>query len=154
LNEIRKNETEDTFIFLQQALNKVYTEAVNYQYVNATIWLTKGNHFYFSCLDFISDDSAEGDPLNHDAYCQLQSMKIAYPKTDNIDLKVRALRCDSVEAQLLPKSKEDQRWFYEQCIYYSSSADERPVVYVNSNNFYFNITKSATFEDIIFDGIN
>ena len=32
--------------------------------------------------------------------------------------------------------------------------DDRPVVHVDANNFYFNITFSATFQDIIFDGIN
>ena len=36
----------------------------------------------------------------------------------------------------------------------TKDVDDRPVVYVNANNYYFNITHSATFEDIIFDGIN
>lgn len=32
--------------------------------------------------------------------------------------------------------------------------DRRPVIHVNSPAFYFNITKSAIFQDVIFDGIN
>jgi len=32
--------------------------------------------------------------------------------------------------------------------------DERPIVYVTSPSFFFNITKSAVFKDVIFDGIN
>ena len=32
--------------------------------------------------------------------------------------------------------------------------DDRPVIHVNSHNFYFNVTYSASFEDVIFDGVN
>ena len=32
--------------------------------------------------------------------------------------------------------------------------DDRPIIHINSPNFYFNITLSATFEDVIFDGLN
>ena len=32
--------------------------------------------------------------------------------------------------------------------------DQRPVVHVNSNEYFFNITNQAEFKDVIFDGIN
>ena len=68
-------------------------------------------------------------------------MQARNPNTDNVDLKVKALRCDSIEAQMLTRSKNDSNWFNNNCIRLNSKNDERPVVYVNKNNFYFNITK-------------
>jgi hypothetical protein len=52
----------------------------------------------------------------------------------------------------------DKGWFYSHCVPKSGSLnqeiDYRPVIYVNGPQFYFNITKSAIFQDVIFDGIN
>ena len=61
------------------------------------------------------------------------------------------MKCDSLEAQSLSRSKQDYNWFLNKCV---TSEEMKPVVYVNGANFYFNITKSAVFENIVFDGIN
>ena len=88
-------------------------------------------------------------------------MKKSYPKTDNVNIAVRGLACDSEEAGRLDRSIFDKKWFYSVCVDVDGEhrdgeegQDKRPVVYVNSPNVYFNITKSALFQDVIFDGIN
>jgi mitochondrial fission protein ELM1 len=35
-----------------------------------------------------------------------------------------------------------------------ASASQKPVVYVKGSNFFFNVTKKATFQDLVFDGID
>lgn len=77
--------------------------APNYIKVDATIWLTKGDHFFFYCdelIDFKNDDEPDQveapTPLKSDILCTLKSLKAQYPKTDNINLVLRALDCDAV----------------------------------------------------------
>lgn len=80
----------------------------------------------------------------------------SYPKTDNVNLEFRSYSCQSIAAKKTDKALFDLAWFYSVCTDLSSTAktDERAVVHVNAPEFYFNITKSAVFQDVIFDGIN
>lgn len=141
-------------------MHKIYEASPNYTEVSATIWLSKGDHFFFFC-DEVLEAGAKA-ALDHNALCALQSMKTSYPPTDTVNLHIRALRCDSIEAQETPRASYDRRWFYSQCVPKTesptadggTSVDHRPVIYVNGAEFYFNITKSAIFEDVIFDGVN
>ena len=57
---------------------------------------------------------------------------------------MKPLRCDQ---QIEEQTDE---WVRDNCV----PDAEKVRVFVNSNLFYFNITGSATFEDILFDGIN
>ena len=74
-------------------------EAELYSYVNATIWLVKGDHFFFYCDDLLKQ-SAVGS-LNLNQLCTLNSLQNGYPRTDNVNLVVRGMLCDSQEAALL-----------------------------------------------------
>lgn len=66
-------------MFIQQALSRINQLASNYSEVNATIWLTKGSHFFFYC-DRLANYAPEGAlandttvydaaPLRHDRLC-------------------------------------------------------------------------------------
>ena len=61
LQQIRENEKEDIFEFIQQALHRIDAVSETYTEVNATIWLTKGDHFFFYCDELIDDPEALGD---------------------------------------------------------------------------------------------
>ena len=136
--------------FLQQALYEINKIAGLHTEVEATVWLTKGDHYFFQCSELVSADAPK-TPLDYDRLCQFQSLKAFYPKTDNVKLVVRALRCDSQEASSIKEAKSDMTWFKNNCV---ANDSERPIVSVNAPNFYFNITKEAIFEDVIFDAIN
>jgi hypothetical protein len=73
-----------------------------------------------------------------------------------VNIVVRSLRCDSVEAKRTDRARVELAWFYRVCANIGGTPfkDERAVVYVNSPNFYFNITRSLHVEDVKFDGIN
>lgn len=92
-------------------------------------------------------------------------MRFSYPKTDNVNLQIKTMKCDSVEAKGVGKARTDLAWFYSVCATIKKKSDpwnpretteidERPIMFVNSNKFYFNVTKSLYIEDVIFDGIN
>jgi len=130
--------------------------------VNATIWLVKGEHFLFHCqelkdqpeLETSKRKQSEDEEVRHRPLCSIPSLQQAYPKTDNINLVIRSLMCDSHEAQNLDKAIFDPRWFYSVCSTITPEHDHRAVIYVNIPEYYFNITKSSVFKDVIFDGIN
>ena len=141
-------------------MHRINSIANEYKEVNATIWLLTGDHFFFFCSEVAENpmnigEAGSGAPLLHNNLCALESMKASYPKTDNVNLVVRALACDSPEGRALDRARLDKRWFYTNCVKQQNKThDERPVIHVNGPDFYFNITKSAVFEDVIFDGIN
>ena len=90
--------------------------ASHYIKVDATIWLAKGDHFFFYCDEMIDlekdgkpnqnktstekntagndNPSSKLAPLRSNILCSLKSLKAQYPKTDNINLVVRALDCE------------------------------------------------------------
>ena len=71
-------------------------ETLLYSYVNATIWLVKGHHFFLYCDYLLPEEKV--DALNLNRICTLKSMQNGYPKTDNVNLVVRGMLCDSEEA--------------------------------------------------------
>jgi len=140
--------------------------STNYTQLEATIWLTKGDHFFFYCdqrknyaptVPIVNDTTVyDYSPLKHDILCMLESMQASYPKTDNVKLTIRSLRCDSIEAKSTNRARFDLAWFYTVCSNIGGlpPKDERAVVHLNSQNFYFNVTNFLTIEDVKFDGIN
>ena len=143
--------------------------------VKATIWLTKGDHFFFQCAQTLDED-IEVKELQYDILCRLDSLKARYPATDNVDITFKPLYCNSITAQQLINelgniSEEEGN---ELCVNIEDFRDQedhaensqstsspseaaaaaKPIIYIKSPHFYFNITKSATFENIIFDGID
>ena len=46
------------FLFIQQALYAIQSDAYKYSQVNATIWILKGSHFFFYCYA-----SKDNDPI-------------------------------------------------------------------------------------------
>ena len=90
------DEQANNFYFIQQALSKINNASEQYKEVNATIWLTKGDHFFFYCdkkvnyaptTPIVNDTTVyDYKPLKHDILCSIDSMKAAYPKKDNINI--------------------------------------------------------------------
>jgi len=70
--------------------------ASNYTEVNATIWLTKGDHYFFSCntrvnyaptIPIVNDTTIyDYNPLKNDILCSLESLQASFPKTDNVNI--------------------------------------------------------------------
>lgn len=61
----------------------------NYAELDVTVFLTRGNHHVFSCP---AEGAQEGE------ICSLRSMKPSNPQTDNVNLVVMPLYCDSIKA--------------------------------------------------------
>lgn len=124
--------------------------------MNATIWLVKGEHFLIQCEKSKWKGSNQSSLLsNQDALCELDSLKMFYPKSDNVNFKIQTFDCDSEFAKNTKLARFDINWFYRVCANLKNKdRDERAVIHVNNPKFYFNITKSAQFNDLIFDGIN
>ena len=114
--------------------------------VNATIWLTQGDHFFMYCDELIRQDQLQ--PLGMNVLCGLRTMQNGYPRTDNVNLVVKALKCDEVLPleTFVGNTTSDLK---VGCV----GAKEKPVIHVSDNSQYFNITKSAVFQDVIFDGL-
>ena len=49
LDKVKENEKKGKIEFIQQALFRMNENSLNFESVNATVWLTKGNHFFFNC---------------------------------------------------------------------------------------------------------
>ena len=69
------------------------------------------------------------------------------PTTDNISLFIRGIQAGA-ENEGLPS---EWRGLADGD---GGGESDMPVVYVNQNDNYFNITKRAEFHNLIFDGIN
>ena len=130
MDQIIDNEKSNKFEFIQQALYKINQLAANHTEVNATIWLLKGDHFFFYCDELVSGrhqlhrlvngllmasnktpNKERLPPLKHNELCTLKSMQNSYPTTDNVNLVIRSLGCDSYDAKQLKRSKVDTLWF-------------------------------------------
>lgn len=78
---LRQNEKVGKFNFIQQALSHLNDIAGNYKEVNATIWLTKGDHFFFYCDKKVKyNDTLAGSyyqALKHDVLCSLDSLLLS-----------------------------------------------------------------------------
>lgn len=141
-------------------ISKLNYLASNYTEVNATVWLTKGDHYLFACdkkIEFPFDaSSASYVPLKHNVLCSMDSLVASYPKADNINIHVRALRCDSEEAKKVDQAANNLDWFNNACSNDGKVdvVDTRPVLHLNHPTFNFNITRSAVFQDVIIDGLN
>jgi len=66
------------------------------------------------------------------------------PLTDNVNLHIKSLPCARGDDPMAATASSGR------CL----GTGESAVIYVNSNDFYFNITKSAEFSNVVFDGIN
>jgi len=63
------------FSYIQQALHDINMIANKYDIVNVTLWLAKGDHFFFYCDELL--DSSDGnafDPLGMNRLCGLKTM--------------------------------------------------------------------------------
>jgi hypothetical protein len=72
-------------------------EAQFYTQVNATIWLSKDSEYFFFYCDLLLEQS-DVDALGFNKLCTLKSMQNGYPKTDNVNLVIRGLGCESPES--------------------------------------------------------
>lgn len=144
---------------------KINSFAENYTEVTATLFLTKGAHFFFQCDKKVNYERTQQEintnktakdskPLQHDIFCSLDSLMAQMPLTDNVNLIIKPMSCDDLNAKRTKDATANINWFQGNCVDMKNGKDQRPIVYVNDASFYFNITKSAVFENLIFDGIN
>ena len=58
--------------------------------------MAKGDHFFFYCDELLDSANASlFDPLAMNKLCGLKSMQNGYPRTDNVNLVVRSLDCET-----------------------------------------------------------
>ena len=98
----------------------------NYTDITATIWLAKGDHFFFYCdkkVIYAPNPPLGNDtsgfyyaPLRNDVLCSADSMVASYPKTDNVKLTVKSYQCNSQQATLTTRAIKNQAWFSNACI--------------------------------------
>jgi len=118
-----------------------------FETVEVTIYLGKGTHFFFACVDGLSADVTTLVGVT-DFCSEISSLKPAYLKADNINLTVKPLDCslDNAVVQAEPEL------FGSNCVDFEALSMVKPVVMVNSAFVNFNVTREAVFEDIEFDG--
>eukprot|EP00347_Sterkiella_histriomuscorum_P022241 403331176 len=140
------------FLFIQEAINALNSyQAVNfYQKVIATIYLGEGDHFFLQCDgDETSITFNTADHKDYVDYCSKINLKKSIVMSDNIHFTIKPLSCNDAKSLGMTNNAD----FLLMCIS-NFNYQQRPKVYVNHKNNYFNITGSATFENIIFSGIN
>lgn len=123
----------------------------NYTEVDATIWLLKGDHFFFYCDQLWQNQTKttvvgqKNETLNLEKLCKHESMISIHPKTDNVNLAIKTYNCEAAEAKNTVEARYDLSWFYNKCSKVKTDPTSRAVIHVNSNEFMFNITKMALF---------
>lgn len=141
--------------FIAQALYRAEQLLNTYQLVTATIYLGKGSHFLFYCdgtekYDTTTYSSSTNKMLQ---YCQydtdsatgLGMLHRHYRTNDNLVLKFYALDCTNLVVT-------NDIAFTKICVDFLY--DPKPTIYVNQNNYNFNITGYASFYKIQFTGVN
>ena len=133
---------------------KPYTnlmKAINTQYANndllsgtVNIHISKGDHYMIFCDDSISANDYANIEINTASsgfssdtyinYCgdlnKLALYKSKYPNSDKLIFNIKALRCDNSEFGDVSSICMDQ----------TAATLVRPILYVNSEYMYFNIT--------------
>ena len=84
--------------FLQQALNQLATVKFDdslslIEKVEVTIYLGKGTHFFFACVEAMNANLDQLAGSVTDFCKEIDSLKLAYMKTDNMKLTVKPLDC-------------------------------------------------------------
>ena len=131
--------------------------------IEITIYISSGAHFLFSCNADIKRSTAAPATLVdlcgvdssynfNDAYSE--NLLTYVPKSDRIKYYIKPLDCnvdDTTFATLGLLDRTDAT-FTGFCT--DISAGAKPYIYVNQENFVFNITRYAKFEYLLFSGIN
>ena len=84
---------------------------------------------------------------------ELDALSALYPTTDNVNFEFKPMKCSHKSTFTL--SAADALTFDDICVDDNDSnwsPDSGPVINVLDSNSYFNITRSAVFEDIYFRG--
>ena len=107
------------------------------------IWIGAGTHHWFFC------------PEDYDStltnVCSNSNLQWKYPLTNNVELNVMALDCyDNYFAT--PGYYGNAQLFYDNCV--DVNREQRPLIRVSSKYSYFNITSTATFQNLEFDGLD
>jgi len=64
--------------------------AYRYKKIEINIWMGKGTHFYFSCMQ---DSKTYSDDFTDFCNEGIPSLRVSYPVTDTVTLVVRPLDC-------------------------------------------------------------
>ena len=117
--------------------------------VDVTVWLSSGNHFFFTCnKDLHGEPDGFFDQVDTSKvtlFCnEIDGLQAVYPTTDNVNFKFLPMNCTQWRSQYpdICVEDNDSRW----------SPEIGPTINVLDSNSYFNITRSAVFEDMYFRG--
>ena len=121
--------------------------------VKVKVWLSRGHHFFFQCHNDLYGE-ADGfsnavDESQITLFCdKIPGLAAIYPTTDNVDFEFKPLKCTEIGAFTLDPAEEAD--FNSMCV--SRAATKDPSVNMLDSSSYFNITRSAVFEEIYFRG--
>jgi len=151
---------DDAFPFIQSALNYLYTQedVTSLEANHVTIYLAKGDHFFFQCSpDYNQMSGVNFDPAQLTNYCdRISSLLAVYPPTDNVSITFKPLVCTDKASF---SSSSDPAWssFDDKCVSYNLPQElqvlQGPTVHVMDEHATFNVTNSATFENLYFSGL-
>jgi len=114
--------------------------------VSATIWIGRGvHHFYFCPENAINTLTS--------ACSSFANMFYSYPQTNNVKITFKALDCYERNSYFRSFSKYGSSGLFDSnCVNVRSG--EKPEIRVHSSYSYFNVTNSATFQNLHFTGID
>jgi len=124
--------------------------------IEARIFLTKGEHFVFSCTNYESElFEASPEMSSYFNYCKLLFQKLpretgqfSLDASDNYNITIEPLLC-SLGSEL---GMTANPLFAQLCV--DPSVDDMPIVYVQNPNSLFNVTGSLAIRQIRFSGVN
>ena len=122
----------------------------------AKIYLSKGEHFLFSCTNYISETfDASSEMSSYFNYCKLlfskfpnESGHFSLDSNDNYNITIEPLFCSyGVDLGLLTRPN-----FNSLCV--NPDIDPLPVLYVQSPNTMFNVTGNIILRSLNITGVN
>ena len=116
--------------------------------VTVNVWVGRGTHWLFNCLEGDLEGQAAEGVSNA---CDHELMQFRYPQTNNVILNVKALDCQLQKSYFRKLSAfGTPDLFTANCVQVGKGA--KPEIRLQSKHTYFNITRSALFENLDFTG--
>ena len=60
---------EGKYFFIQQVLQLLNKKSQEYSEVRATVWISRGEHFFFQCLETVSEEDSRDASLQFNILC-------------------------------------------------------------------------------------
>jgi hypothetical protein len=132
--------------FLLYALKLVYDQETSAKKIIATIYLSKGTHYFYTCNSDYGDAQFLKKPLEQlYNYCDNLGLYMKYYNlNDNFDITIKPLECKDRDVLINDKENYDEvSAFNSLCV--NLGSDPKPLIMVNNPYSYFNVTGKMTF---------